>query len=157
MVRRGMTERDRTGSAEGADQRADAPDLDGLARDWITLWQSELAALAHDREAAETMVRLAGLWAGVAAAWLRAAPPSADDAQWPRPAGAAAAAGSAPAAAAPDAGAAALRDVLGDLARRLDGIERRLAGLEGGGDRPDRGGAVPAKRGAKRGVARRGR
>jgi hypothetical protein len=26
------------------------PDLAALARDWVTLWQSELAAIATDRE-----------------------------------------------------------------------------------------------------------
>ncbi len=41
-------------------------DLQGLARDWITLWQSELAALAVDREAQETWHVLLSLWAGAA-------------------------------------------------------------------------------------------
>ena len=41
--------------------------LHELARDWITLWQSELAALAADREAQETWQALVALWAGAAA------------------------------------------------------------------------------------------
>ena len=40
--------------------------LQELARDWITLWQSELAALAVDREAQETWHVLLSLWAGAA-------------------------------------------------------------------------------------------
>src|SRR6185312_16137389 len=57
--------------------RADPPeqaDLVELARDWITLWQSELAALATDREAQEAWRTLISLWAGAAGALLGAAP-----------------------------------------------------------------------------------
>ena len=36
------------------------------AADWITLWQSELAALAADREAQETWQAMLALWAGAA-------------------------------------------------------------------------------------------
>ncbi len=39
-------------------------DPEGLARDWITLWQSELAAMAVDREAQETWLTMMALWAG---------------------------------------------------------------------------------------------
>jgi len=57
----------RLGGAGGADEEAaapdrQAPDLRALARDWITLWQSELAATAADRELAEGWQQLAALW-----------------------------------------------------------------------------------------------
>jgi hypothetical protein len=127
MLRRGMTDRDDK-----------AADLTALARDWITLWQSEIAALAHDREAAEATARLAAIWGGLAATWLRAAPTPRE----PPAARPDATAGAAPAAAAPDAGGDALGRVLGELADRLGAIEARLAALERGarsGDRPGAG------------------
>lgn len=39
------------------------PDLAALTRDWATIMESELAALATDREARETLQALATLWA----------------------------------------------------------------------------------------------
>lgn len=33
--------------------KAEQEEVERLAEDWITLWQSEIAALAADREAAE--------------------------------------------------------------------------------------------------------
>ena len=104
-------------------------DLHELARDWITLWQSELAALAVDREAQETWHVLLSLWAGAAGAVIESWPRgAADDPAGHRrgAAGAAAAAGAAPAAAAPDP-----RDVeVEQLRDRVAELERRLAGLE---------------------------
>ena len=47
--------------------KADDADLEKLAEDWISLWQSEIAGLASDREAAES-------WSA-AAARIQAAPP----------------------------------------------------------------------------------
>ena len=97
-----------------------------LARDWITIWQSELSAAATDRERAQ-------LWAWTAAQWAAAARaatmllPAFDG-----PSGPAAAkppAGAAPAVAAPDARDAAIAR----LAGRVEQLERRLAGL----DRPN--------------------
>lgn len=109
------------------------------ADDWIDLWHSEWAALAFDREAAETWQAGVGLWAEAARLGLAAMAPTPHD-----PAGRAgsAAAAWAPAlAAAPDAGGAArLADAIESLARRLDELERRLARLEPGGDA---GGAGP--------------
>jgi hypothetical protein len=99
---------------EGADE--------ALARDWITVWQSELAALAADREAGETWQQTLALWAGLAACVLGGA-----DAAGAHPAGADAASRPAPAAAAPDARDAAIDR----LARRIGELERRLADLEG--------------------------
>src|SRR5665213_514063 len=52
----------------------EVPGFDSLARDWITLWQSELAALAADREAQESWQAILALWAGAANAMLAAAP-----------------------------------------------------------------------------------
>jgi hypothetical protein len=48
---------------------AGAEDLEGLAEDWIALWQSEIAGMAADRETAEAWAA----WAAMAAAWMRAA------------------------------------------------------------------------------------
>src|ERR1700733_6419661 len=58
----------------GGEDAAEGPDLRKLAQDWITLWQSELAGLAVDREAQETWQVMLTLWAGAAAAMLRAMP-----------------------------------------------------------------------------------
>ncbi|WP_460253203.1 hypothetical protein [Acidiphilium sp. MT5] len=44
----------------------DPPHLANLAQDWVTLWQSELTALARDREAQEHWAKLIGFWAGMA-------------------------------------------------------------------------------------------
>jgi hypothetical protein len=103
-------------------------DLAALARDWATLWQSELAALATDREMQEAWQAMVALWAeawaSTAAALLRPAAGAADERFRPSgAAGAAAAAGAAPAAAASDAGDAAV----GELRRRIAELEQRLA------------------------------
>src|SRR5271156_6144782 len=99
------------------------PDLAALARDWVTLWQSELAAMAADREAQESWQAILALWAGAAGAMLAAAPrawqpraqPGAHTSTDPAAhepadgrAGAAAPPGAAAAAAAPDARDAAI-------------------------------------------------
>ena len=101
-----------------------AEDLHDLARDWITLWQSELAALAADREAQETWQALLSLWAGAAAATLQAMPRAGHErarpAQSPRPAAATTA---------PDARDAEIER----LHRRLADLERRLHELERSG------------------------
>ena len=63
--------------SDGPEGRRDPPappDLAALARDWITLWQSELAALAADREAQEMSEAVLALWAGMAGSLLAAAP-----------------------------------------------------------------------------------
>jgi hypothetical protein len=128
-------------------------DLAQLAQDWITLWQSELSALAADRETAETWQALLALWAGSAAAMLRTMPRgmsasgrdnARDDPA--RPARSAAASRAAPAAAASDVRDAEidrLHRIIADLERRLADVERRA-----GQPRADRrsSGRLPRKR-----------
>lgn len=52
------------------------PDPQDLARDWITLWQSELTALAADREMRENWQAAVGFWADLASSILRDMPSS---------------------------------------------------------------------------------
>ena len=98
--------------------------LHELARDWITLWQSELAGLAADREARETWQAMVALWAGAAGAMLDGVPRPGDRAD--RRTGSTATPGATPAAAAPDP-----RDAeIGRLVGRVSELEQRLAELE---------------------------
>jgi len=149
--------------SDGTDRDPDPdapPDLAALARDWITLWQSELAALAADREAQEMSQAVLDLWAGMAGSLLAAMPrarpagtdggasggfgagfaaspgpgPSARHERADGRSGAAAPAGAAADPAAPGAGDAALER----LHRRLAELESRLAELESDGAAPRR-------------------
>jgi hypothetical protein len=106
-----------------------APDMAALARDWITLWQSELTALAADRELQEGWATLAALWAGAATAMLNRLPRGGADGRG-RDGSAAASPRAAPAAAAPDARDAEIQRLSGCVAE----LERRLAALERGRD-----------------------
>jgi len=99
------------------------PDLEALARDWIALWQSELTALATDREARETMQASMALWAGALSAMMRATPRDSTP-------------GTAPAAAASDPRDAEIRR----LARHVAELEARLAKLERSDDPTGTGG-----------------
>jgi hypothetical protein len=149
-----------------------APDLAALAKDWIELWQSELAALAADPETAETWARLAALWAGMAASGIAAMPRGFGDERFgagvppgfgpglgpgfgpgfvpPGFAGAAQPPRPAPVPAAPDAGGAPSHRLLERVLDRLDAIERRLAQMEqrGGGDAGGAARPGPRRRGA---------
>jgi len=131
---------------EGADAMPGPPDLHRLAQDWITLWQSELTAMAADREMQETWQATIGLWAAFATAMVKAMPPSSSSPKSPSPpeahdpalvrragesgAGSAAraadAARSTPAAAAPDPRNAEVKR----LGRHIAALEARLAELE---------------------------
>ena len=88
-----------------------APDAQArLAADWITIWQSEFAAMAQDREAAEAWTRFVGRAATAASRLLADAAPGCP--------GAASPPGSATAMAASDAA--------------LTRLEERVAALERG-------------------------
>jgi hypothetical protein len=108
----------------------DEAEIERLAEDWITLWQSEIAALAADREAAEAWAAMSAAWAAVGAAWLRAAvaPPFGRPSPFAWHDGAVPQARPAPAAAAPADGGGPRMDGAGD---RIAELERRLADLEG--------------------------
>ncbi len=101
-----------------------------MARDWITIWQSELNAAATDRELVEGYMRLVDQWAQAAQAAASLLPgpapsPSDCDDAAHRRAGAGAQAGPAAAADAPDARDLAIRE----LAGRVADLERILAEL----------------------------
>ncbi|MGD0106135.1 MAG: hypothetical protein ABSC06_19155 [Rhodopila sp.] len=52
----------------------DMPDPRKLAQDWITLWQSELSAMAADPEIRESWQTVMALWAGTMSTLLRGLP-----------------------------------------------------------------------------------
>jgi hypothetical protein len=63
---------------EGPKNLPDEPgDLERLAEDWIALWQSEISALAVDRDMAEAWGGCAATTAGWWRAAMAAAPPAA--------------------------------------------------------------------------------
>jgi hypothetical protein len=94
-----------------------------VARDWITIWQSEMKAAASDRELLEGFRTLVDHWAQAAQA-AAAFLPGGDDAKRGG-AGAGQPAGAAAAAAAPDARDAAIER----LAERVAELERVIARL----------------------------
>jgi len=104
----------------------DSPDLSAYAQDLITLWQSELSALAADREMYEGFQRGLGIWSA-AAQNIAQNLPKAPVRDPPRRSGSAAPAGAASGPVAPDA-----RDAeLARLAERVAELERKLAELSG--------------------------
>jgi len=127
-------------NADNAERQADpdplcegGEDSDGatLARDWITLWQSELRALAVDPETVRMCQTTAQTWANLAL-WLLNAVPKAP-ARWPdvsapRHAGPRPSSRTATGDVAPDA----CNDEIARLTRHVAELERRLADLERG-------------------------
>jgi hypothetical protein len=99
-----------------------APDPRAVALDWITIWQSELSALAYDHELQELWLSLVKHWAHVAEQAARALPMSAHD-RAPGRTGPIPSARSAAAMAASDPRDAAIER----LAERVAELERRLA------------------------------
>lgn len=104
----------------------DMPDARKLAQDWITLWQSELSAMATDPEIHESLQAIVAFWAGTLPTALLGLfrnqrhdgpPRRPQTADAPRPA---------PASAAPDARDAEIER----LARHVAALERRLFELE---------------------------
>ena len=133
--RRGATAEPAAGRTIGTGKAGYCPIRAEAAQDWITLWQSELSAMAADPEMRESWQTAMALWAGTMAAVVRGLPRAApaersgafatDD----RPAGSAGPADAprtAAAAAAPDARDAEIER----LARHVAALERRLAELE---------------------------
>jgi hypothetical protein len=101
------------------------PDLRQMARDWITIWQSEMTAAATDRELLEGLTRLIEQWSRAARAAADVLPAAPDGANGR--AGTGAEAWSKAADAAPDA-----RDLaIERLAGRVEELERLLAGIAG--------------------------
>jgi len=99
-----------------------APGLQAVARDWITIWQSELTAMASDRELQDAWVRVVANWSAAAELMARLLPNGRHDnaAGHARPASAA---GSPPPMAPPDDRDAAIQrlaDRIAELERRLD-------------------------------------
>jgi hypothetical protein len=106
-----------------------------LAQDWITLWQSELSAIAADPEIRESWQTMMSLWAGTMAAAVRAMPRPRDDAPYDntgRRTAPADATRATPTAAAPDPRDAEIER----LARHVAALERRLADIERGDNPP---------------------
>jgi hypothetical protein len=120
-----MTQRPK-GQGDGPEKTASSPA--SVWQDWITIWQSELNAMATDREAQQAFARMVSLWAAsarAAGAFLPDGPPGRASPESP--------AGAAAATAAFDARDAAIER----LASRVEELERRLAGvLERDRDKP---------------------
>jgi len=114
------------------DQRNDPPpsDMQALALDMITIWQSELSALAGDQELQEYWLQWLALWAQSAERVARWLPSGTHD-------GASGEAGSAapPRSEAPLAASDARDAAIEHLEQRIAELERRLAaGPSLGGD-----------------------
>jgi len=113
---------------------ADSPPPDGgtLAADWITIWQSEWAAAAVDREVQEAWLRIVAQ-AGAAQAGAFPPPPApADAAPGPaRPVPPARASAAADASDARNAASDSLRDAaIASLLDRVAELERRAAAAD---------------------------
>jgi len=101
-----------------------------LAEDWVALWQSELTAMAADRELRESLAAMVSLWAAAATTALGTLRPAHDsalrNAVSPQP----------PRAAAAAAAPVARLDEIEQLNRRIAELEQRLADVERDGAGP---------------------
>src|SRR5271168_1486361 len=70
----GRDESDLGEAESGAGPTGEPPDPRKLAQDWITLWQSELSAMAADPEMRESWQTMMAFWAGTMSAMLRGLP-----------------------------------------------------------------------------------
>jgi hypothetical protein len=123
------------GSESRARIASELPDPRKLAQDWITLWQSELSAMAADPEMRESWQSMMAIWAGTMSTVLRGIPRAPASDRYERAGGQARSPDAPrppPAAAAPDTRDAEIER----LARHVATLERRLADLERGGDPP---------------------
>ena len=122
---------------------ADEPDLDQLAKQYLDLWQDHMQGMATDPQVAETMSQMTQMMTGSATAFAALAqqamnagkqPPKEADSDDQQDDGNAAPgpAANGSGAPAPDPAHGGADVDLAELARRLDGIERRLADLEAG-------------------------
>ena len=126
------TDADSPGQRTREQAARDLPDPARLALDWITLWQSELTAMAADRELRETWQTVAGLWAGTMATLVRGMPHAQAHDAAARPAGAP----QPPRTTAADAASDPRDAEIERLARHVAALERRLADIERGGRTP---------------------
>ncbi len=101
---------------------------DQSARDLVAMWQSELTAMAADRELRESWTALVGLWAQTATAALAYLPRDAAPGS-PRPA-------QPPRATPVDAASESRLDEVEQLTRRVAELERHLASLQRRNARP---------------------
>ncbi len=126
-----MADGQRGAPSPDAQSGAQAGGAQALARDWITIWQSELAALATDRELQDSWVRFVTLWGQAANTAATLLPGAATGERAGGRAGAAAAAGPTAPVAASDPRDATIER----LAVRTAELERRLAGLDAAAER----------------------
>jgi hypothetical protein len=103
---------------------------DRLAEDWVALWQSELTAMAADRELRESWAAMVALWAGTATSALGAIRAAHDPGRTAVPLQPAR---PAPPAAASQPGV----DEVERLNRRIAELEQRLAAFERGRSRTE--------------------
>ncbi|MEQ8805394.1 MAG: hypothetical protein RIE16_06435, partial [Rhodospirillales bacterium] len=124
---------------------ADQPDLDQLAKQYLDLWQDHMRSMAADPQVTETVSQVTQMMTGSATAFAALAqqalnagkqPPNPTEPSTHDPSDdGRGAAGPAPGGAGTQAPGAAHGGAdldMAELARRLDGIERRLAALEAG-------------------------
>jgi len=102
-----------------ASEKDDSTEFDRLARRYLDLWQNQLAGMASDQALTEQIARLFAAANAQIASVLQAAQGA--------PHAPSAPPGTAPAAAAPGHGA----DDLGELRKRVETLEARIAELEG--------------------------